>query len=106
MRLALKTTLGVLTSALVTILATAAVAQAQQSGGTFQLTSSTFASGSTLPISTINNIVENGVNICSINGSTGGNESPELSWTNAPSGTQTFVVVLYDTTASFGTAMP
>jgi len=101
MRLALKTTLGVLTSALVTILATAAVAQAQQSGGTFQLTSSTFASGSTLPISTINNIVENGVNICSINGSTGGNESPELSWTNAPSGTQTFVVVLYDTTASF-----
>lgn len=67
----------------------------------FQLTSSTFSNGSTMPVSTINNIVQNGVNVCTIDGSTGGNQSPELSWTNVPAGTQSFVVVLYDVTAAF-----
>jgi Raf kinase inhibitor-like YbhB/YbcL family protein len=103
MSLISKTALGTLTGAcfvlsLVALLARPATAQG---AGTFQLTSSTFTSGSTLPISMINNIVEDAVNICSIDGSTGGNESPELSWTNAPAGTKTFVVVLYDTTAAF-----
>ncbi|MGP0095518.1 MAG: YbhB/YbcL family Raf kinase inhibitor-like protein [Terriglobales bacterium] len=67
----------------------------------FQLTSSTFANQTTLPISTINNNVVNGVNTCSIDGSPGGNESPELSWTNVPARTQSFVVVLYDSSAAF-----
>jgi Raf kinase inhibitor-like YbhB/YbcL family protein len=67
----------------------------------FQLHSSTFNNGSTLPISTILNNQSGGVNTCSINGAAGGDQSPELSWTGAPRGTQSFVVVLYDVTASF-----
>jgi Raf kinase inhibitor-like YbhB/YbcL family protein len=77
-------------------------AQTKQTANSgFQLTSSEFQNGTTLPISTINNIVVNGVNACSIDGSTGGDESPDLEWTNVPAGTQSFVVVLYDATAGF-----
>jgi Raf kinase inhibitor-like YbhB/YbcL family protein len=67
----------------------------------FQLSSTTFANDSTLPLSTLSNILVNGSNSCSIDGSPGGNQSPELSWTNAPSRTASFVVALYDTTAAF-----
>jgi Raf kinase inhibitor-like YbhB/YbcL family protein len=67
----------------------------------FQLTSSEFQNQTTLPISMINNNIVNGVNTCSIDGSTGGDESPDLEWTNAPAGTRSFVVVLYDATAAF-----
>ena len=67
----------------------------------FKVTSTTFENNSTLPISAINNIVVNGSNACSINGAPGGNESPELSWTDLPRGTRSFVVVLYDVTAAF-----
>lgn len=73
-------------------------AEAQES---FQLHSTTFSNGSTLPLSTILNNQVNGANTCTANGAAGGDESPELSWTGAPRGTQSFVVVLYDTTASF-----
>lgn len=91
-----------LTLCLLAILAGLAGAQPKQSAsGRFQLTSSTFVNKATMPISTINNIVQNGVNVCSIDGSTGGNQSPELAWTNAPARTQTFVVVTYDVTAAF-----
>jgi Raf kinase inhibitor-like YbhB/YbcL family protein len=67
----------------------------------FQLTSTTFMNNQFLPISTIDNIVTNGVNTCSINGTQGGDESPELSWTGVPPATRSFVVVLYDVTAAF-----
>jgi Raf kinase inhibitor-like YbhB/YbcL family protein len=67
----------------------------------FQVTSSEFQNQTTLPISMINNNIVNGVNTCSIDGSVGGNESPDLEWTNAPAGTKSFVVVLYDVTAAF-----
>ena len=67
----------------------------------FELHSSTFSNGSTLPLSTIFNNQVSGVNTCTANGAAGGDESPELSWTGAPRGTQSFVVVLYDVTASF-----
>jgi Raf kinase inhibitor-like YbhB/YbcL family protein len=67
----------------------------------FQLSSTTFANDTTLPISMIYNYVVNGSNICSIDGSPGGNQSPELSWINVPPHTASFVVTLYDTTASF-----
>jgi Raf kinase inhibitor-like YbhB/YbcL family protein len=69
--------------------------------GKLRLSSRTFANKTTLPLSTIHNILENGVNICSINGSRGGNQSPELSWTSPPRDTRSFVVVLYDVTAAF-----
>jgi len=67
----------------------------------FQMSSTTFASETTLPISMIDNIVVNGSNACSIDGITGGDQSPELSWTNVPAHTASFVVIAYDTTAAF-----
>ena len=67
----------------------------------FQVSSTTFSNGATLPLSMINNIIVSGSNSCSIDGSPGGNQSPELSWTNAPKHTATFVVTAYDTTAAF-----
>lgn len=84
-------------------LALLAAAQVTTKTGTsqFQVTSTTFMNNQTLPLSAINNIVMNGINVCSLDGSTGGNQSPELSWTNVPQGTKSFVVVLFDTTASF-----
>ncbi len=66
-----------------------------------QLSSTTFTNGATLPLSMINNITVNGSNACSIDGSPGGNQSPELSWANAPRRTASFVVTAYDTTAAF-----
>ena len=90
-----------LTFSLATILASPASAQKPSSSSPFQLTSSTFTNHSTMPISTIDNIIQNGVNVCSIDGSPGGDQSPELSWTSAPAGTQSFVVVTYDVTAAF-----
>jgi Raf kinase inhibitor-like YbhB/YbcL family protein len=79
----------------------AASAPAQEAQGSFQLRSTTFSNDSTLPISMILNNQVNGVNTCTANGAAGYDESPELSWTGAPWGTQSFVVVLYDVTASF-----
>src|ERR1700756_4254046 len=76
----------------------AASAPAQES---FQLHSTTFSNDSTLPISTILNNQVNGVNTCSASGAAGYDESPQLFWTGVPRGTQSFVVVLYDVTASF-----
>jgi Raf kinase inhibitor-like YbhB/YbcL family protein len=77
--------------------------QGDQGGGRdFDLFSRTFTNNSIMPISTIHTILNSkGNNICSINGSPGGNQSPELSWTRVPPGTRTFVVVLYDATGSF-----
>lgn len=67
----------------------------------FQVSSATFANGETLPLSMIYNNIVNGSNACSLNGSPGGNQSPELSWTSAPAGTASFVVTVYDKTAAF-----
>ena len=81
----------------------AAQSSATQGDGprSFRLSSTTFTNGETLPLSTIYNDIVNGSNACSLNGSPGGNESPELSWTKAPRGTASFVVTLYDKTAAF-----
>jgi Raf kinase inhibitor-like YbhB/YbcL family protein len=65
----------------------------------FSLRSSTFQNNTTMPISTIYNFQYNGTNLCSIDGSPGGDESPELSWWNVPRGTRTFAVTVFDTTA-------
>jgi Raf kinase inhibitor-like YbhB/YbcL family protein len=59
----------------------------------FQVTSTTFSDGGTLPPSTV-------YNLCSPYPG-GKNRSPELSWTNAPRHTVSFIVVAYDVTASF-----
>jgi len=67
----------------------------------FELHSTTFANDGTPPLSMILNNVVNGVNTCTASGAAGLDESPELSWTGAPLGTRSYVVVLYDTTAAF-----
>lgn len=67
----------------------------------FQVTSSTFTNDGKLPLIAIHNVLVNGKNVCTSTGAAGGNESPELSWTNAPADTKTFVVVTYDVTAAF-----
>ncbi len=91
--------------ALASLLLAAVPISAQQNENSsdhgFHLISKTFSNDATLPISTINNIVVKGTNSCSINGATGGNQSPELFWTGTPQGTKTFVVTTFDVTASF-----
>jgi Raf kinase inhibitor-like YbhB/YbcL family protein len=68
----------------------------------FKLSSSTFADGATLPLSMIYTYpAPPAANSCTYNGEPGGDESPELSWTNAPRQTRSFVMVVYDVTASF-----
>jgi Raf kinase inhibitor-like YbhB/YbcL family protein len=67
----------------------------------FHVRSATFENNSTLPISMIDNFAVNGVNACSSNGAPGGDQSPQLSWTHAPWGTRSFVVMTFDETASF-----
>jgi Raf kinase inhibitor-like YbhB/YbcL family protein len=49
----------------------------------------------------IYNFLVNGSNVCSADGSPGGNESPDLSWRHAPHNTRSFVVIAFDVTASF-----
>ena len=66
------------------------------------LQSSTFTDGETLPLITISNLPgANGQNTCTPDGSPGGDQSPQLSWTHAPRETRSFAVVVYDVTASF-----
>jgi Raf kinase inhibitor-like YbhB/YbcL family protein len=65
------------------------------------LKSPEFANGSILPLSTINDIPANGVNSCTANGAAGGDTSPALTWSSVPPGTKSFVLVLFDTVASF-----
>ncbi len=76
-------------------------AHAQDWFDQFRVSSATFTNGATLPLSMIDEILSNGVNACSINGATGGDQSPELQWTRPRFGTQSFAVVAFDVTASF-----
>jgi Raf kinase inhibitor-like YbhB/YbcL family protein len=76
---------------------------AQDPGHPFHLSSSTFDNNTFLPISAIFNFIPpNGTtNVCSIDGSPGGDQSPALSWTRPRGNTRSFVVILYDETAAF-----
>jgi Raf kinase inhibitor-like YbhB/YbcL family protein len=66
------------------------------------LHSATFTDGGTLPLSMISTIQSsNGQNSCTASGAAGGNESPQLTWRNAPHETRSFIVIAYDVTAQF-----
>ena len=57
------------------------------------LTSTTFSDGGTIPLSAV-------WNQCSAYPG-GANQSPQLSWSGAPNKTRSYIVVMYDVTASF-----
>lgn len=98
----MKSRIGGLVLALLCLsFSAAAQGGASASPHRFQVTSTTFQNNTTLPLSAIENITVNGSNACSVDGSPGGNQSPELSWTNASPRTKSFVVTVYDTTAAF-----
>lgn len=81
-----------------------ATAPAQNSANfpaSFQLHSTEFFNQGVIPLSAVLNNQVNGVNTCSASGAAGGDQSPELFWTGAPRGTESYVVVLYDVTAAF-----
>jgi Raf kinase inhibitor-like YbhB/YbcL family protein len=59
----------------------------------FQVSSTTFTDGGTLPLITVFNQCPQYPG--------GGDQSPELSWTKAPEDTRSFMVITYDVTASF-----
>jgi Raf kinase inhibitor-like YbhB/YbcL family protein len=86
-----------------TLASSASFAQQLSSNSQFGLsvTSSTFRNDQTLPLSTIYTSLSNGVNVCTPDGSIGGDISPELSWFPAVPGTRSFAVVAFDVTASF-----
>jgi|GEM_PF-560780 Raf kinase inhibitor-like YbhB/YbcL family protein len=67
----------------------------------FVLSSTTFENGATLPPSTIYNYQVSGQNVCSPDGSPGLDESPQLSWRNAPRRTRSFVLIAFDVTGGF-----
>ncbi len=58
----------------------------------FQLESPEFRDGDTLPLPSVHNVM----------GATGENISPELAWRNAPAGTKSFALTMYDPDAPTG----
>jgi phosphatidylethanolamine-binding protein (PEBP) family uncharacterized protein len=99
----LRRQFALLASAAVTHAMLPASALAQQTNPTWnglKLGSTTFGNNTFLPISTIHNLVKNDVYVCPIDGTPGGNQSPELCWTGALPNTHAFVVVAYDVTAA------
>jgi Raf kinase inhibitor-like YbhB/YbcL family protein len=85
----------------VCVLSLGPLAAASAGDGEFRINSTTFRDGGALPTSMADNFPVNGVNVCTADGSVGGNTSPELAWQNAPAGTRSFVVIAFDVTASF-----
>jgi Raf kinase inhibitor-like YbhB/YbcL family protein len=86
------------------VLNVAGLASAAENTGDphLQVSSLTFQDGGTLPDRMADTMLNNaGVNTCTLDGKKGGDESPQLSWSNAPPETASFVIVMYDETAGF-----
>ena len=87
--------------ALMAIAASSTAAFADPFPNPFTVSSPTFAAGKTIPTIMLNDYEPSGSNLCSVNGATGGNQSPALNLSGVPAGTRSFVVVAYDVTAAF-----
>jgi Raf kinase inhibitor-like YbhB/YbcL family protein len=73
-----------------------------RAGDHMELRSDTFVDGATLPLIMIADFpASSGANSCTASGAAGGDESPELAWNHVPAETRSFVVIVYDVTASF-----
>jgi len=70
-------------------------------GWRLRLSSDTFQDGGLVPDIMSANSANLGVQTCTLDGLTGGDQSPQLSWRNVPPGTRTFTIVMYDETAGF-----
>lgn len=92
-----RTALGLLLACAATMLFAFALGLptvwAQDEQRPFRVTSRTFSNGGTLPLTMVYNQCQYFTG--------GGNKSPQLSWSNAPAETLSFVVIAYDVTASF-----
>lgn len=78
-----------------------ALADEERDARPLEVTSLDFTDGGTLPLSAVDDFTVNGLNVCTADGSAGGNASPQLGWRHVPHNTRSFVVIAYDTTASF-----
>ena len=86
----MKTRIGYLVLAVLLLVLSTPLKMIGDSEHPFQLRSKTFKNNATFPLSMIATFTAsaNGPNICTVDGSPGGNQSPELSWLGAPEGTQ------------------
>ncbi len=75
--------------------------EGREDEGRMELSSTTFTDHGALPPSAVFNFTVNGNNICTASGVAGGDMSPQLQWKRVPRDTRSFVVMVYDTTASF-----
>ena len=75
--------------------------EGRENEGRMEVSSTTFTNHGALPPSAVFNFIVNGKNICTASGVAGGDMSPQLQWNHVPRDTRSFVVMVYDTTASF-----
>ncbi len=78
-----------------------ALTAAAPAGAKMTLASPAFQNGQVLPESMIFNHGANNVNLCTADSHKGGDTSPALTWTGLPPATESLVVIMQDTTASF-----
>jgi len=96
-----RTGLGALVAFAAAVASAVSADEGRANEGRMELSSRTFTNHGTLPPTAVYNAIVNGKNICTASGVAGGDMSPQLEWSHVPRDTRSFVVMVYDTTASF-----